>query len=148
MSVSYRKAEHEDITTLIDIEKTAAKLKTYSPMLEEAEWVEAMNVGAVYIIEKDGEVAGSLMYEIKTNEHVYISGIVILPIFQGQGIARESMNYILKEIGDRARIDLVTHPDNVKAIQLYESLGFKIESRKENYFGDGEPRVVMVLVKN
>jgi len=44
------------------------------------------------------------------------------------------------------RIELVTHPDN-PALKLYESLGFTVESRKENYWGDGEPRLVLAIVR-
>jgi ribosomal-protein-alanine N-acetyltransferase len=51
--------------------------------------------------------------------------------------------FLLEEAKGCARIDLVTHPDNAAAIALYGSLGFALESRKEDYFGDGEPRVVM-----
>lgn len=56
------------------------------------------------------------------------------------------MDSILALAKSAPKIDLVTHPENTKAIRLYESLGFKIAERKENYYGDGEPRVV--LVKN
>jgi ribosomal-protein-alanine N-acetyltransferase len=63
-------------------------------------------------------------------------------------LARKAMIHVLNEIELVKRIDLVTHPDNTKAINLYESLGFKIESTIENYFGDGEPRIVMVLSRN
>jgi ribosomal protein S18 acetylase RimI-like enzyme len=37
----------------------------------------------------------------------------------------------------------VTHPENAGALRLYMSLGFKVESRIEDCFGDGEPRLVM-----
>ncbi|MDB5260546.1 MAG: acetyltransferase [Candidatus Nomurabacteria bacterium] len=143
MELKYKKAIIEDIPTLISIEQSIVGSKTYSAMLEESEWIKAINDGPVYIIEKDSKIAGDVMYEMKSPDHAYISGILILPEFQRQGIARQAMDYILKEIGEVKRIDLVTHPDNFKAISLYESLGFKIESRKEDYFGDGEPRVVM-----
>ena len=56
------------------------------------------------------------------------------------------MTFVLEEFRDVKRIDLVTHPDNIKAIALYQSLGFAIESRKENYYGDGEPRIVMARI--
>ena len=69
--------------------------------------------------------------------------MVINPRFQGQGIAREAMMIILEKFKDVKRIDLLTHPDNIKAINLYQSLGFMAESRKENYYGDGEPRIVI-----
>lgn len=148
MSLTYKKASTADIPTLLSIKKSAIGLKTYSTMLEESEWIEAIGDGPVYIIEKNGEVVGNMSYEIKSEDAAYISDILVLSEFQGQGIAKESMRFMLSEIGNRRRIYLVTHPDNFKAIKLYESLGFSIESRKENYFGDGEPRVVMSLVKD
>jgi ribosomal-protein-alanine N-acetyltransferase len=55
------------------------------------------------------------------------------------------MSFILEKCKGTDRIDLVTHPENKNALQLYMSLGFKVESRRENYFGDGEPRLVLVL---
>ena len=148
MELTYKKVSIVDIPTLLMIEKSIEVSKTYSAMLEENEWIKAIKDGPVYIIEKNKKVVGNVMYEMKSSDHAYISGIVILPEFQGQGLARKTMSFLLKEIGSVKRIDLVTHPDNTKAINLYESLGFKIESREEDYFGDGEPRVVMVLIKN
>ena len=53
------------------------------------------------------------------------------------------MRYILEKTKGARRIDLVTHPENENALRLYASLGFKVESRLENYFGDGEPRLAL-----
>lgn len=50
----------------------------------------------------------------------------------------------LKKMTKYPRIELVVHPHNNPAISLYLSLGFKIESWRDNYFGDGEPRLVLV----
>jgi ribosomal-protein-alanine N-acetyltransferase len=55
------------------------------------------------------------------------------------------MLFILEKCKGSNRIDLVTHPENSSALELYSSLGFKVESRQENYFGDGEPRLVLAL---
>lgn len=148
MELSYKRATLEDIPILLAIENTAVGLKTYSTMLEESQWIEAISNGPIYIIEKDGKVVGDMSYEIKSEGNAYISGLLIVPEFQGQGIAKEAMKFMLTEISGSKRIDLATHPDNFKAIKLYESLGFSIESRKENYFGDGEPRVIMALQQN
>lgn len=141
------KAVPEDINTLIGIEKMVAGLKTYSPMLEKEEWLEQFGKNTtIYLIKKGSEILGEISYEKKNPDHAYIDGLVIKPTFQKQGIGREVMRRILEELRGFRRIDLVTHPEN-PAIKLYESLGFKIESRKENYYGDGEPRLVMVLNK-
>ncbi len=145
MSVNLKRAAKADIPILIELEKSVAGTKIYSPMLEEKEWEEALEKEVVYIIEKDGVIAGNVSYKRKEESRVYISGLVISPRFQRQGIGREVIIRILDEIKDAKRIDLVTHPDNTTALKLYQSLGFVIESRKENYYGDGEPRLVLVL---
>ncbi|MEK7629438.1 MAG: GNAT family N-acetyltransferase [Patescibacteria group bacterium] len=145
MIINLNKASSEDIPKLLEIERSAAGIKTYSAMLDENEWRNEIQNNTVYIIENEGKMVGSISYERKSDDHVYISGLVINPSFQNQGIARQVMNVILKELKDIKRIDLVTHPDNSPALKLYQSLGFVIESRQENYFGDGEPRLILVL---
>ncbi len=145
---SLKKASVSDIPALLELEKSVAGTNTYSPMLTENEWKEEMKKGDVYLIERDGVVMGNLSYERQGNDHVYISGLAVSPAFQGQGVAREVLANLLLEFKNVKRIDLVTHPDNHAALQLYQSLGFVIESRKENYFGDGEPRLVLVLSRN
>ena len=146
MELTFKLANKENIADLLLIEQTTLGLKTYSAMLEQSEWEDAIKNGPVFLVkDSEQENIGYVSYELKSNNHAYISGIVIVPKFQGQGLAKRIMNHVLEEIHVIKRIDLVTHPDNIKAIKLYESLGFTIESRKENYFGDGEPRVTMAL---
>ena len=145
MNLNYRKASIDDIPLLIALEKKIQRVRTYSGTFNVEEWIEELKVGVVYIVEKDGVPVGDVMYEMKSPYHAYIDTI---PEYQGQGIAQQVMKYVLNEIGEVERVDLVTHPENIRAIRLYESLGFKVESRKENYFGDGEPRLVMSLGKN
>ena len=67
-------------------------------------------------------------------------------VFKAKGLRVEAMTLALEKFKDVKRIDLVTHPDNIRAINLYQSLGFITESRKENYYGDGEPRIVMARI--
>lgn len=145
--ISLREATIEDLETLVSIEKTVSNLKTYSAMVTEEEWKEELSKCKVYIIERDGIAIGDVSYEIKSDEHAYLSGFVIIPDFQGQGIGREVLARILEELKNTRRIDLVTHPHNAKAIRLYLSFGFIIESWKDNYFGDGEPRIILSKTK-
>ena len=138
MPIHLKKAILDDFPILLELEKSVAGTNIYSPMLEENEWKEELRKNTVYLIIKNEDIVGNLSYEKKSNDHVYISGLVIDPRFQGQGIAREVLTNLLKELKDVQRIDLVTHPDNRRALELYRSLGFVIGSRKEDYFGDGE----------
>ncbi len=147
MQISLTKATNADIEELIEIEKTAAGLKIYSPMLIEDEWLVVLDIGVVYLVEAKGATVGSICYEKKGESHVRISGLVVEPHFQGQGIGRAAIEKVLEELKDTKHIDLDVHPENTKALKLYESLGFVAKSRKENFYGDGEPRLILVLSK-
>jgi [ribosomal protein S18]-alanine N-acetyltransferase len=141
---SLTRATEKDIAKLIAIEKSVEGNKYYSPMLTEDEWIKELKTHDVFLVKLGGKVVGNVSYERKSPQHVYISGLVVLPAYQGQGIAREVMTKVLAELGDIERIDLVTHPGN-PALNLYTSLGFVEEALHENYYGDGEPRLVLVL---
>ena len=147
MDIDFKKAGIKDIPTLISLEQKVSGSKFYSPELTKDEWLEDLNKSEVYLIKADDRVVGNISYEMKSPSLAYISGLVIIPSSQGKGMGRKAMELILEKLQTVKKIELVTHPDNLKARKLYESLGFKIESRIENYFGDGEPRIKMVLNK-
>ena len=147
MAIMLKKAANSDISILLELEKSVAGSILYSPMLTEDEWLVALDIGVIYLIEKDNTVVGNISYEKKKNGNVHISGLVVKPEFQGQGLGRAALIKVLQELKNIKRIDLVTHPKNTKALALYQSLGFVVELQKENYYGDGQPRLIMVLVE-
>ncbi|MDO8183596.1 MAG: GNAT family N-acetyltransferase [bacterium] len=136
-----------DVATYLDIHAPLVDSKIYSAFRETGEAGEELTNCQVYFIKKGGEVVGVISYERKNPNHIYLSDLVILSKFQGQGLARQAIEKILQEIGDVKRVDLATHPENTKAIKLYESLGFKIEGKLEKESGkdtyDNQPRIVM-----
>ena len=73
---------------------------------------------------------------IKVFDHVLGDvTIVVHPKFQGKKIGRTILTIFLEEIGqnrlDIGKVELITRESNIKAIQLYQSLGFLIEGRME-----------------
>jgi len=142
--ITLKLATEKDIPIFIELEKSIGNLRTYSNMTDEKETRDEFKKNIVHLIQYGNEIVGSVEYEIKSLDHTYISGLLINPKFQGKGIGRDAMKQVLDKIKCFKRIDLVTHPDNVPALNLYKSLGFVFESRIENYFGDGEPRVRLV----
>jgi len=137
------RATIKDTQTLLEIEKTTVGLKIYSGYFTEKEIEEWVNNDTVYLIKNDEVIVGSISYEVKNKDHVYISGLVIKPEFQKQGLAKQAMILLFEELKSYKQISLAVHPDN-HAVKLYESFGFITKSREENYFGDGEPRLIMV----
>jgi len=142
-AVKLVRATNEDIKTLLEIEKTAEGLKTYSGEFNEKGVEEWLDSDIVYLIKKDKVIVGNISYEVKNSKHAYISGLIIKPEFQKQGLSKQAMQLLLEELKNFKKLSLVVHPDN-HAVRLYESFGFINKGRKENYYGDGEPRLMMV----
>lgn len=145
-TITLREATQADIPELVRLEQLVSGSRIYSAMLTEVEWIEALQKEKVFRIESNGHIVGNLSYEYKNPQHVHISGIVIDPKYQGHGIAKRVLADLITRLSGVHvhRIDLVTHPHNERALSLYEKLGFHIESQVENYYGDGEPRVILV----
>jgi ribosomal protein S18 acetylase RimI-like enzyme len=142
-NISLQRATLNDLETFLTIERSLSGSKTYSAADTEEEAREELTASQVYFIKFNNEVAGSIQYQIKNPDKVYLSGLVIKPEFQGKGIARGALEIVLEKFKTVKQIYLVTHPENTKAIKLYESLGFMVGEKIENYFGDGEPRIVL-----
>jgi ribosomal protein S18 acetylase RimI-like enzyme len=139
------RATTKDIQVLLEIERTTIGLKVYSRWNDEKEMKERIGSEVVYLINNGEVTVGSISYEIKDENHADISAIVIKPEFQKQGLAKQAMKLILKELKGFKKLSLEVHPDN-HAVKFYESFGFVAESRKENYY-DGEPRLIMIKGK-
>lgn len=143
-----RRAGVEDIGSILEAEKSVVGTKIYSGLTGKKDTVKEMTENIFYVIEKEGRVIGDIAYQMKDKNHAYISGLAVAKEFQGQGFAKQALRDILEKLKDVELIDLMTHPENGKAIGLYKSLGFKqIGEPTENYFGDGELRIRMVLQK-
>ena len=137
------RATENDTAVLLAIEETAKDLIVYRWGFTDSEFLEWINTDIVYLIEEDGVMVGDISYVVKDNDYAYISGLVIKPEFQRRGLARKAMTLLMEELNDFRRLGLDVHPDN-HAVKLYESLGFVATERKENFYGDGQPRIIMV----
>lgn len=145
-NIKFIKATDTDIATYISIVKKVNS-KIYMAVMTADEVRAEMNRGPLYMIRSGNDTVGIISYETRPDGSVYITELVIDPQFQGKGYGRAAMQKVLSEIGT-APVSLITHPENAPAIRLYESLGFyKSGVRKENMFGDGEPRIEFILKK-
>ena len=130
--IMFERATAKDVGTFLALECKAAEVKTWGPLSNADGAAREIRENTLWLIKKEGE-----------DGSVYISNVAVDPVFRRRGIARLAMKRILDTNKSARRIDLVTHPENERALNLYLSLGFKIESRDENRFGDGEPRLVL-----
>lgn len=140
----FKKATTKDVDKFLELEENEINNKMYSCFLNKDKVLKEFKNNEVYLIYKDDILVGSTEFQIKSPNHAYLSGLIIDPLFQNQGIGRQAILFRLEKLKKFKRIDLVTHPENYKIINMYQSLGFKIEKCIENYYGDGEPRLMLV----
>jgi ribosomal protein S18 acetylase RimI-like enzyme len=142
--VVLEKVSEADFKRYLELQK-GAESETYAPVEDEGEITEDLKKGSVLLIKKGNEVIGTISYHIREDKNAYISGFVIDKKYRGEGFGREALEQVLMAVKDAPKVELITHPNNSSALQLYTSFGFKIIERKENYYGNGESRVVLAL---
>ena len=88
----------------------------------------------------NGRVVGNAgLHPVNDNprqKHVCSLGISVAEAYQGRGVGRALMNACLDFADNWAnypRVELTVHADNVRAVKLYESLGFHYEGRMRDY---------------
>lgn len=138
--IRLRKAVAYDAAKLIELQKAAAS-GLYAIDTEERLRKYAED-GDVFMILKGEEVIGAILYDVEADGSIYLSGIVISAEHQGRGYSKMAMREFLETMGER-KIHLTVHPENLSAVRLYEGVGFNLIARKENCYGDGQPRLVM-----
>ncbi len=145
--ISLKRVTAADIETYTELEKTRTGLPTYHSMTNTEEAAEQIEKSINYFIKHGDDVVGSISYRVDATGSVEIDGLLIKPEAEGKGYAKAAILEILEELKGYKHIWLLTHPDNARSIPLYLSCGFTIRDRKENVFGDGEPRLVLELNK-
>jgi ribosomal-protein-alanine N-acetyltransferase len=142
LQLAFERAGPGDVEAFTALEgKSAGRL--YGPLGTIEDALTEIEDNILYFICQDGMIVGTIAYRMRPDGSVHISSLNVDPAHRHRGIARAAMVHVLAEAKGACRIDLVAHPENEPALQLYLSLGFKIESRRENFFGDGEPRLVL-----
>ncbi len=104
-----------------------------------------------YSIFEDGVYCGEAFYEIDKGHHDSAAlDIKLFRFARGRGIAAKALSHAIKEAFDHGAKDVWVdpHPENAKAIALYERLGFKREDMPEHLMAeDGEPSSIYMVLR-
>lgn len=145
--IQFKKVELEDWGLLQTLEEAAAT-SMFATCDGEEGYKKYIRESTVYfIVDELGKHVGSIAYKTQADGAVVINGLTVNPEKQGQGVAKQAMEKLLNEIGNKD-IVLTVHPGNTPALLIYLRLGFVITDWKENYFGDGEPRLYLQRKKS
>jgi ribosomal protein S18 acetylase RimI-like enzyme len=144
--VLYRKYIEKDFAELYAIEELC-----FQPPFRFGRWqmrrlVRSANT-ATWIAEQDGRMCGFAIADWTEQAGqiaAYIQTIEVAPDSRGQGVAGELLSRI--EASARAAgaqyIWLHVDAENASAIRLYETNGYRINGREENYYPYGKAALV------
>ena len=145
MHVVLNPVTESDVDAYIQLELTRDNLLTYKSLTGHDEALEQIKTSRNYFIQDGGNIVGSISYKIIDDETAEIDGVLVRPESEGKGYAKAALKLLLPQLNDYTNVFLMTHPDNPRSIHLYSQFGFNAAGRIENYFGDGEPRLKMIL---
>ncbi|MCD7905722.1 MAG: tRNA (adenosine(37)-N6)-threonylcarbamoyltransferase complex dimerization subunit type 1 TsaB [Clostridiales bacterium] len=143
--VIFRPMKKGDIDSMAEIEKKCFAVPWFKKMILD----DYKNGLTYYIIcEKGGKVIGyGGMWHVINEGH--ITNIALTPEEQGRGLGRRLVNEIIKLAKEKHMIGITleVRAGNKKAIKLYESVGFKPEGIRPEYYSDNKESA-LIMWKN
>jgi len=119
--------------------------RTVEQQKEVIERIESMERSTFFVAESDRGLAGFIAVfggKVKRNKHSAYLAMGIHDAFYGQGLATRLIMRVFDwaEANGISRLELTVIKDNVKAIKLYQKMGFQIEGEKvHSLMIDGQP---------
>jgi ribosomal protein S18 acetylase RimI-like enzyme len=138
-----KRAVATDVEVVVAFESEVMNEKLYGKPLDHAAAKSEIDANEYYLHLSDGQVVATGARRRRDDGSDYISNIAVHPYARRKGFARGMMRHLLSLSDGATFVDLAVHPDNQAARALYVSLGFAPTHVLENFFGDGEPRIVM-----
>jgi ribosomal protein S18 acetylase RimI-like enzyme len=134
---SYRTARTEDYDVFLNIlHDQAADYLEPTLRLMQMTWEEFAHqfrtIGQVYSIYWSGQLAGFYWIE-ERDDVLHLHGLILKSEFQGQGIGTQVLTMLSTKYRDRfTAIELGVYRSNVRAIALYERMGYETVRSLEN----------------
>lgn len=136
-----RIANGGDLDRILEIENSSFE----TPWSREAlrMEIEEIELSDVFVIENGEDVIGYMSY-MKIVDEAHINNIAIDKIYRGSGYGRILVGSVLEILEEKNfSVTLEVRKDNIVAINLYESLGFKEAGVRKDYYGIGKDGLIM-----
>lgn len=141
-TIELKKIEYiKEAQVLFELEKKAFFRDFDLPSRNVEEQIDYLKESEVFGLYENGVVVGFFAYRQGEND-VELLVIAVDPQKQGNGYGKMLIAKLL-ELTKNRTVRLVTHPKNSGAIRFYLKSGFTISGWKDNYYGDGQPRLLL-----
>lgn len=141
-----RASETRDYEKALDIQRASAS-RTYAAYVKEDDLRYLFRKGTISLIKVGEEVVGLVAF-LPDKEHrnlVELTNLAILPSYKRNGFGSEAWGLQLEELASQGFEYAwgVVHPDNKNSRDILKKSGFEYAGRADNYYGDGEPRLIL-----
>ena len=103
----------------------------------------------IIILDKfDGTIRGFILLSFNlVDSFSHLLKILVAPKFRGLKIAKNLLNEAVRVLKERGieTFFLEVEEENVIALKLYESMGFKIIHKKKHFYSNGSTAIIMTL---
>jgi ribosomal protein S18 acetylase RimI-like enzyme len=140
---TFRRAAAGDAGLIVAFETEVTNRKLYGRPLDHEAALSEIGGNQCHLLFVDERLVATGAFRWREDASVYLSNIAVLPGMRRQGLGREMLNHLLSFCADADTVDLAVHPDNLPAIALYTAARFSPIYVKDDFFGDGEPRLIM-----
>lgn len=135
-----RKATLKDLSSLVKLEN---EVFNYDQLKRSSFRKFILSSNDLWVIERDKEIlAYILILKRKGSLKTRIYSLAVSPLCRGQGLGKSLLTHALHSLKGYHSSRLEVKVDNVGAIQLYESLGFKQIRRIKGFYSDGQDAFV------
>lgn len=133
-NLTMRQANEADLDEIIAIEQESFT----NPWTEEGWKRELENPLAYYEVLLYHDVVIGYVGAFLLGDEAHIGNVAIREEFRNNGYGRYMMNHYLFSLYEKEMTSatLEVRDDNYPAIVLYESLGFRVEGVRKNYYAD------------
>ncbi|MEJ5338680.1 MAG: ribosomal protein S18-alanine N-acetyltransferase [Aquificaceae bacterium] len=138
-----REMRPEDIEHVLKINEECFNSDAWSRKAFEREF--ELDYSYRFVLEEGGTIIGyAVVWKIYDDAN--LMSIAVRKDLWGRGYGKKLMEFLVEYFRDKAqRILLDVRRSNIRAIRLYQSLGFKIVSERNKYYSDGENAFQMML---
>lgn len=142
--MNIRRALQEDLAVVFELEK---KCFNDPYPIELLTMLQSLYPELFLVAEHDGRVVGYVSGLIRTDGSGHIVSLCVDPEYRRKGIGRQLMIEIedlMKKLFNVCIYRLEVRVSNSIAIQLYESIGYRIQARMSRYYSNGEDAYLMI----
>jgi len=141
MTNRIRRADYEDLEGIHSLEEEVFE-SPWSYKMFDLDFKSPFSF--YYIIEEEDILKGYFCISLILGE-ANLNNIAIAKAYRGQGLAKDLLAFLMDFLKEQKarKLLLEVRYNNVEALGLYKSLGFKEIDRRKNYYGHNIDAIIM-----